>query len=108
MTPEDFAAEARRIASEYRGHAAHRAFDAMCNNLLSTLGYFEGVEVFQKAVHDWHEEAAPYPRPPIFNWRCLFGRHEWINTTPDHFRGWGGTASCNRCGKKYSSGNPCP
>lgn len=104
MTPEEFTAEVRRIASNSQGHAAHRAFDALSNRILSDLGYSEGVNVFQEAIHDWHSDEAPYPRPPRFNWRCLFGRHEWV--VPDGGYVW--SATCNRCGRKESSGNPCP
>lgn len=61
MSPEAFARQCRRIVSESRGHAAHRALDLLTNDLLRALGYGAGIDVFEAAVAHWHDAATPYP-----------------------------------------------
>lgn len=63
MTPEAFAMRCREIVSTMYGHDAHRALDALSNDLLRSFGYGEGVGIFEAAVESWHEDGAPYPRP---------------------------------------------
>ena len=61
MSPEDFTAAARTITATLSGHAAHRAFDLLTNDLLRALGYGDGVAAFEAAVLHWHDAAHPYP-----------------------------------------------
>lgn len=35
----------------------------MTNELLASLGYGEGIEIFEAAVKRWHDAARPYPDP---------------------------------------------
>lgn len=61
MTPTDFANECRCIVATQRGHVAHRALDLLTNDVLRSLGYGEGIAIFETAVARWHDESAPYP-----------------------------------------------
>ena len=58
---ESFAAVCRRIVSEMRGHAAHRELDLLTNQVLSRLGYSEGIAIFEAAVARWHAQPHQYP-----------------------------------------------
>lgn len=60
MTPSAFAAECRRIVDTERGHAAHRLLDLLTNDVLRSLGYGDGIGIFEAAVAHWHGNS-PYP-----------------------------------------------
>lgn len=62
--PAAFAEECRYIVETMRGHEAHRELDFLSNRVLSSLGFGEGVAIFEAAVAHWHSEAQPYPYPP--------------------------------------------
>ena len=109
-SPDAFAERCREIVSTMREHPAHRALDLLTNEVLSSLGYGEGIAIFEQAVRDWHRDGLPYPNKPSWWARplaCKFGRHDW-EMGPD--TGWLTiwSAECRRCGKSESSGNPCP
>ena len=60
-SPEDFQRACARIVAEQRGHAAHRSLDVLTNSVLRSLGYGDGIAIFEAAVADWHGDARPYP-----------------------------------------------
>lgn len=62
-TPASFAARCREIVSTMRGHDAHRALDLLSNDVLTDLGFGDGVAIFEAAVRDWHLPDLPYPTP---------------------------------------------
>lgn len=61
--PDAFAAECARIVETMRGHEAHRALDLLTNQVLNSLGFGEGIAVFERAVAHWHAAADVYPYP---------------------------------------------
>jgi len=61
MTAQEFADRAREIVATMHGHAAHRAIDLLTNDVLSGLGYGEGIEIFEAAVAHWHDADMVYP-----------------------------------------------
>ncbi len=61
MSPEDFAQRARAIIESSSGHDAHRALDILTNEVLRSLGYGAGIDIFESAVAHWHAAADPYP-----------------------------------------------
>lgn len=61
MSPETFAERCREIVTTTRGHGAHRALDLLTNDVLNSLGYGEGIRIFEAAVAHWHAESHPYP-----------------------------------------------
>ncbi|ODU22796.1 MAG: hypothetical protein ABS87_01100 [Sphingomonas sp. SCN 67-18] len=63
MTPDRFSAECRRIITDHQGHEAHRMLDLLTNEVLSSLGYGEGIAIFEAAVREWHRSDRPYPNP---------------------------------------------
>jgi hypothetical protein len=105
LTPKAFADECRKIVSTLDDHDAHRALDILTNRLLNSLGYGEGVEIFEAAVRKWHSSNAPYPFPGKPNWKCLMGHHDWRDTDET---GWGLQDTCARCGRVRHGSNPCP
>lgn len=56
MTPEQFSAACREIVRGHSGDAAHRQLDALVTELLSSLGYAEGMQIFLAAAAPYHEE----------------------------------------------------
>lgn len=63
-SPAAFAERCREIVSTMREHPAHLALDLLTNEVLCSLGYGEGIAIFEAAVRDWHGEHLPYPIPP--------------------------------------------
>jgi len=59
LSPEQFAAACREIVTRHEGHEAHRMLDRLVTNLLSSLGYSEGMAIFLAAVSPYHEESRP-------------------------------------------------
>jgi hypothetical protein len=59
--PAAFADRCREIVETSRGHEAHRALDLLTNDVLRSLGFGEGINIFERAVDHWHREADPYP-----------------------------------------------
>ena len=54
--PEKFAEICRGIVTQHEGHAAHRMLDQVVTNLLSSLGYGEGMEIFLAHVGSYHTD----------------------------------------------------
>lgn len=61
MSPDAFAARCRQIVETEHGHAAHRALDVLTNDALSSLGFAEGIAIFESAVAAWHGTGHAYP-----------------------------------------------
>ena len=59
ISPAEFAIGCRDIVMRLEGHAAHKAIDALVTELLSSLGYGEGMDIFLAAVAPYHEESKP-------------------------------------------------
>ena len=53
LTPEAFAAQRRELATSTDWEGAHEAADALMGQVLTALGYGEGVRVFQ-AMPKWY------------------------------------------------------
>jgi nucleoside 2-deoxyribosyltransferase len=60
---ESFAARCAEIVTTMRGHSAHRELDLLTNEVLASLGFGEGIRIFEAAVTHWHGEAERYPYP---------------------------------------------
>lgn len=60
-SPAGFADACEQIVAKMRGHAAHHALDLLTNEILSSLGFSHGIEIFERAVSHWHSEADVYP-----------------------------------------------
>lgn len=60
-SPAAFAERCRAITATMHGHAAHQALDLLTNAVLSSLGYGEGIAIFELAVARWHSAGDPYP-----------------------------------------------
>lgn len=56
--PEKFAAICRDIVKQHEGHEAHRILDQAVTDLLSNLGYGEGMRIFIAHVAPYHSEQA--------------------------------------------------
>ena len=54
LTPSDFAEVCQAIVETQGGNIAHRALDALVTELLTSLGYGEGMAIFVEAVRDKH------------------------------------------------------
>lgn len=65
-SPADFQQACARIVDEQHGHAAHRSLDVLTNSVLRSLGYGDGIAIFEAAVAHWHSAAHPYP----YSQRC--------------------------------------
>ena len=63
LSPEEFARRCREIVGTERGHARHRAFDELCEEVLQAAGYGQGVRIFEAAVAHWHRAHHDYPYP---------------------------------------------
>lgn len=59
--PKRFADDCRQIVQQHSGHKAHRQLDLLTNEILTSLGYGEGIAIFEAAVCDWHRDGLPYP-----------------------------------------------
>ena len=55
ISPAQFAAGCCWITATMTGERAHIAFDLWSNLALASLGYSEGVAVFEAGVKGWHE-----------------------------------------------------
>lgn len=55
ISPAQFAAGCCWITATMSGQRAHIAFDLWSNLTLASLGYSEGVAVFEEGVKGWHE-----------------------------------------------------
>ncbi len=64
MTPQQFSENCAEIVKNLSGHEAHRALDLLTNQVLSMLGYSEGIDIFEAAVREWHKAGLLYPAPP--------------------------------------------
>ena len=56
ISPAQFAAGCRWIMATLKNERAHIAFDLLSNLTLVSLGYSEGVAVFDAGVSGWHEK----------------------------------------------------
>lgn len=63
MNPDEFETACREIVREKAGHEAHRALDLLTNDVLRSLGYGAGIDIFEASVEHWHRAAHPYPYP---------------------------------------------
>jgi hypothetical protein len=63
LSPEEFARRSQMIIATQRGHARHRAFDKLCEDVLRAAGYGHGVRIFEAAVASWHAPQHRYPYP---------------------------------------------
>lgn len=60
INPKEFAQRCRAIVAESNGHGAHRKLDELTNEVMSNLGYAEGVEIFKAAVAATHAGDGSY------------------------------------------------
>lgn len=58
VSPQQFAATCREIVQQHEGQEMHRRFDEASNELLSSLGYGEGVLMFIMHAAAAHRDAA--------------------------------------------------
>lgn len=58
---ESFVTECRRIVTEMQGHEAHRALDLLTNEVLCSLGFSDGIAIFEATVASWHKVDHQYP-----------------------------------------------
>lgn len=56
MTPAAFAKACRDIVDRHDGHTAHRQLDSLVTDLLTELGYGEGMAIFIREVRPYHED----------------------------------------------------
>lgn len=56
MTPPEFAEACRTIVARHLGDAAHRQLDALVTELLTGLGYGEGMGIFINRVRPYHAD----------------------------------------------------
>ena len=61
ISPDKFANDCMKIVQEQRGHQAHRSLDLLTNQVLTSFGYGKGIEIFEAAVRDWHQDGNKYP-----------------------------------------------
>ena len=54
--PEKFSAICKEIVTQHDGNAAHRLLDREVTNLLTSLGYGEGMAIFIKNVGSYHND----------------------------------------------------
>ncbi|MFT4056733.1 MAG: hypothetical protein QM681_19670 [Novosphingobium sp.] len=65
-SPEQFAAVCKQIVMQHDGHTAHHMLDRLVTDLLSSLGYSEGMAVFLAHVAPFHNSpAVPDGRRPV-------------------------------------------
>jgi len=57
ILPDQFALACTEIVQRQSGDAAHRELDRLVTELLTSLGYGEGMTVFMAAVAPYHSEA---------------------------------------------------
>lgn len=56
ISPDQFALACNEIVQRQSGDAAHRALDRLVTELLTSLGYGEGMAVFMAAVGPYHRK----------------------------------------------------
>lgn len=54
ISPSEFAAACRDLVTQHDGDDAHRLLDLLVTDLLSSLGYGEGMAIFLAAVGSKH------------------------------------------------------
>lgn len=57
-SPDEFAAACRELVTQHEGDEAHRKLDALVTELLTSLGFGEGMAIFLDAVASKHGPAA--------------------------------------------------
>lgn len=77
LSPDEFTEACKGILANYKGHEAHRMMDALTCELLTALGYGEGVTLFAKGVFDWHHSQLVYPLPRKNRLLCKLGFHDF-------------------------------
>lgn len=60
ISPDEFAERCRAIVAESSGHDAHRKLDELTNEVMSDLGYAEGIEIFKTGVAATHTGDGSY------------------------------------------------
>lgn len=100
--PEQFAEAARLIVRDFQGHEAHRQMDRLTNELLCNLGFYEGAELFARAVIEWHHPQLRYPFLRKPRWRCRLGIHEWVFDNESDVP-WSSPELCVHCGARSSA-----
>ena len=58
LSPSEFAAACKDLVTRLEGDAAHRALDLLATDLLTSLGYGEGMAIFIAAVAPYHAGGA--------------------------------------------------
>ena len=58
VDPKDFASRVRSIVDTLEGDARHCALDALVTELLTDLGYGEGMAIFLAQVSPYHDASA--------------------------------------------------
>ena len=57
--PDEFAQRCQQIVQQHEGHTAHRMLDNLVTDLLSSLGYSEGMAIFIAHVRQFHPASHP-------------------------------------------------
>lgn len=107
LSTQDFAERCREIVATMSGHVAHRELDLLTNQVLSSLGYSEGIAIFEAAVREWHRDGLRYPARQRRPLRCLLGFHDWKLRELDLPYVWFDLYHCRRCPAERHE-NPCP
>lgn len=58
LSPEEFSLACRALVERHNGDEAHLRLDWLVTDLLSSLGYGEGMAVFLAHVRQYHEASA--------------------------------------------------
>lgn len=58
LSPKQFERACQMLVAQHSGHAAHRALDRLVTDLLSSLGYGDGMAVFLAHVSPYHAGGA--------------------------------------------------
>lgn len=56
LSPQAFFLACREIVANHEGHASHRELDRLVTDLLTSLGYGDGMAIFMREVTPHHSE----------------------------------------------------
>jgi len=61
LSADGFAEACREIVASSRGHEMHLRLDRLVTDLLSSLGYSEGMAIFMEHAMPYHSHPRSYP-----------------------------------------------
>ena len=94
--PDEFAMICKEIVNNHNGHEAHRMLDQAVTNLLTNLGYGEGMRIFIDHVMPYHAATLDELKAEI---------DAYLEDERDVMTDENNAGDCENCGSKMLSGH---